>query len=493
MSVTRVLLQLGLATVIRASVALGAPAGDLSKEPSPTSCGYRAKWTIIYYSNGDNDLEADIRTDLYEAALEGSSPLPEGPPAGTIDRHILMLLDTKVHYSDAQTFSIRVEKRLPSEDWDGESIEKLAGKVVRLSEKNMAEGGTLRTYLTQALECYPADKVALIINGHGSGVRAHERRTRVANDLRTRAFGVDLNSPEPPSVEADVLYVAEAVGAIRAALAQVGRDQLDLVGLDTCLMSTIEVGYAFRSVTPLLVASENTEGTAGWDHSRWLRMLESQPDATARDLARAITTTYEAGIVGTSAAVRNGLIKRRTLVATSLPPRSGRCLHNGVASVVESINTLGAQVVRRRDHDFLITALREARGQCLSFGPASNSELNVDLGCVMDALRLTLENRNEEYRTVLDYVENISSSLLCMVDVESSSLGPDIGGPPAIGLSIFLPKHYSSAIDSDIYRDRHILNEQELDGHVKFPMPFFQTAIDWADLLGDSRLFSDYH
>jgi hypothetical protein len=475
-----------LAAVFSALPALAAS----SEEPHsrhPTFCGQKAEWTIVYYSNGDNDLENDLITDLYEAAAVGSTPL-SAAPTGKIDRHIVMLLDTRQRYVPSgsnQTFSIRVESTERVERWERKSLEALAGNVARLPEKNMADGETLRDYLADTLECYPSDKVALIINGHGSGVRAGVGR-RVPTG--SRAFGVDLNPPpvapaNGPPPDADVLFVAEAVGAIRNALARVHRSQLDLIGLDACLMSTIEVGYAFRTVTPLLVASENTEETSGWNHELWLTWLKGNPKASPLEVAHEITATYERALPGPAAFTR-------TLAATVLAEGSGSCLRLDVAGVAETLNKIGAAIVRSPE-DELASALMSARGACRSFGPQSNSELTADLHCVMSGLQKQLETRRleQKYPNILTLIETIHKSLDCAV--QSKSLGDDILGQPSAGISVFLPSNLDSAQDSEVWRDRAQQSEEPTsDGFKKYPMPFFVTASDWAQLLGDARVMN---
>jgi hypothetical protein len=67
---------------------------------------------------------------------------------------------------------------------------------------------------------------------------------------------------------------------------------LALLGMDACLMSTLEVAYEMRSLTEAVVGSEELEPGAGWKYDAILRALAGNPDMTGRDLGSAVVQTY---------------------------------------------------------------------------------------------------------------------------------------------------------------------------------------------------------
>jgi hypothetical protein len=72
---------------------------------------------------------------------------------------------------------------------------------------------------------------------------------------------------------------------------------LDLLGMDACLMSNLEVAYQARSYVKYIVASEENEPNDGWPYDRVLRTLAEQPDTPTAELAARIVHQYVASYV----------------------------------------------------------------------------------------------------------------------------------------------------------------------------------------------------
>src|SRR5439155_17347925 len=68
--------------------------------------------------------------------------------------------------------------------------------------------------------------------------------------------------------------------------------KLDLLGMDACLMSMIEIGYQLRDHVALTVGSEETEPGDGWPYNAILRDLAKKPQMSARDLSSLIVRRY---------------------------------------------------------------------------------------------------------------------------------------------------------------------------------------------------------
>ena len=68
---------------------------------------------------------------------------------------------------------------------------------------------------------------------------------------------------------------------------------VDIVGMDACLMAMLEVGYQIKDSVNVLVASQQTEPGEGWAYSGFLKPLSANPAAFgAFDLATAIVGAY---------------------------------------------------------------------------------------------------------------------------------------------------------------------------------------------------------
>jgi hypothetical protein len=67
---------------------------------------------------------------------------------------------------------------------------------------------------------------------------------------------------------------------------------LDLLGMDACLMATLEVAYQVRQHVRYLVASEELVPGYSWPYDAILGALRVTPDMPARDLARLVVQRY---------------------------------------------------------------------------------------------------------------------------------------------------------------------------------------------------------
>jgi hypothetical protein len=81
----------------------------------------------------------------------------------------------------------------------------------------------------------------------------------------------------------------DALAQIRA---QTGIDQFELIGMDACLMSHIEVYGALMPHARYAVASQETEPALGWAYTSFLGALVQNPEMTGADLGRAIVDSY---------------------------------------------------------------------------------------------------------------------------------------------------------------------------------------------------------
>src|SRR5262249_31403284 len=67
---------------------------------------------------------------------------------------------------------------------------------------------------------------------------------------------------------------------------------VDILGLDACLMTMLEVAYQLRDHVRVLVGSEEVEPGEGWPHAAILGDLTARPAMTPRELAITIVRRY---------------------------------------------------------------------------------------------------------------------------------------------------------------------------------------------------------
>ncbi|MBK8985776.1 MAG: hypothetical protein IPM39_06790 [Chloroflexi bacterium] len=254
------------------SFAEGATTNNEPFLPPPASTAGQT-WLVMLYADADDKiLEQDIFLDLNEAERAGST-----------DRvHIVAQLDRfkKGFQGDGDWTSARRYYITQDDDLNRINSEMMAD----LGEVNMADGRTLIDFATWAMQTYPADKYVLILSDHGMGWPGgwSDPAPGAAGDSRI------------PLAEAigDQLYlmeIDEALGEIRR---QTGVDQFELIGMDACLMSHIEVFSALAPHARYAVASQEVEPALGWAYTSFLSDLTSNPDMTGADLGRQIVASY---------------------------------------------------------------------------------------------------------------------------------------------------------------------------------------------------------
>jgi hypothetical protein len=82
----------------------------------------------------------------------------------------------------------------------------------------------------------------------------------------------------------DFLSNAGLKSALRIATERIGQ-KIDILGMDSCNMNMIEIGYELRESVNFLVASQDEIPDASWPYDRILQKLTSQPDISPQGLA----------------------------------------------------------------------------------------------------------------------------------------------------------------------------------------------------------------
>ncbi len=197
-------------------------------------------WLVMLYQDADDKvLEQDIFIDLNEAEKVGSS-----------DRvHIVAQVDRYRGGFEGDGSWSDTRRYYVTQDDDLNTVH--SEEVANLGEVNMADGQTLVDFVTWAVQTYPAKKYALILSDHGmgwpggwsdpSGWAACDRSIPLAAAL------------------GDQIYLMELDQALEQALSQTGIEKFELIGMDACLMSHLEVLSALAAARSLCVASQETE------------------------------------------------------------------------------------------------------------------------------------------------------------------------------------------------------------------------------------------
>ncbi len=197
-------------------------------------------WTLLLYIAADNNLESNGVDDINE--LEAGFP-EEGV-------EIIVFIDraegydeTNGDWKDARIFRIR-------KDDDRENIR--SEQLAYLGETNTGNPKVLENFLKESMRCFPARYTGLIMWDHGNGWS-----------------GMAHDNTAPSSVDGhDLLELPELSSALENALSATdGRDKLDLIGFDMCLMAQIEVAEAVANHAEVMLASQAVEDVDGWPYN----------------------------------------------------------------------------------------------------------------------------------------------------------------------------------------------------------------------------------
>jgi hypothetical protein len=253
----------------------------------------KAKWTILTYIAAHNNLDAMGTRSLEQIIQVGST--------SQVMHGVLY---------DGPNGAVRYIIGGP-------------GKVLSEGHNSWYDSGDPHELIKAAkwlYQQYPAERYALVLWSHGSGWQPEEMHmvaTQARNNdqiakaellERSAAPGsramfrtslariLRVNEPTERAIlfddgsghSLDTLELEDVMCQIQAVIGQ----PIDLLGMDACLMATLEVAYQVsRSVRCLAASQEPVPGTS-WPYDQIYGELRSKPDCTARQLAVLIVKQY---------------------------------------------------------------------------------------------------------------------------------------------------------------------------------------------------------
>ena len=223
------------------------------------------EWTVMVYLDADNDLESAGINDINEMEMVGSSP----------DINIVVQADRIPNYNSSNNDWTTTRRYYITQDSNPMQINSQLKS--ELGELNMGDPQTLVDFASWAVTEYPAKKYLLVIWNHGGGFRSPAYTTKdIAWD--DTSGGDRITMPE----------LEDALSAISV---QIGKN-IDIVGMDACLMAMAEVAYQIKDCADILVASEESEPGDGWPFDTILAELIANPTMSSTQLAADIVDKY---------------------------------------------------------------------------------------------------------------------------------------------------------------------------------------------------------
>ncbi len=232
------------------------------------------KWLVMMYQDADDQvLEQDIYLDLNEAEKVGSSD--QVTIVSQIDRF------RGGFQADGNWTSTR--RYLITQDFDLNSVN--SEVVEDLGEVNMADGDALIDFVNWAVQSYQADRYVLILSDHGMGWPGGWSDPAPGGSDSSKA-------PLASQLGGDNLFLSELDDSLAYLQNNNIVEKFDIIGLDACLMSQMEVYAALQPYAEFAVASEETEPGLGWAYAGFLDELVQNPDMSSEQLATHIVDSY---------------------------------------------------------------------------------------------------------------------------------------------------------------------------------------------------------
>jgi hypothetical protein len=242
----------------------------------------KKKWTVMVYLNAANNLEPFGIEDMNEMESVGSTrdvnivvECARFRGKQAVKPNSAYLSNPFSDFSGAFYFGLdstpATRRYYILKDSDKVRVQSVL--LENVGETDAGRPEPLADFGKWAVEKYPAEHYALVIWNHGGGWSG------VSSDDNTH-HGMDL-----PDVRWALEKICEKTKSQ-------GKDKIDLVDFDACLMATIEVAYELAETTDFLVASQETEPGAGMQYTDYLKWITTYPESPSSSFAKNLVETY---------------------------------------------------------------------------------------------------------------------------------------------------------------------------------------------------------
>ncbi len=232
-----------------------------------------AKWNVMVYMAGFNNLTTFATKDLQEMRKVGSTK------------------DVKL-----TAFIKRLEQQSAHHIVVGKNGQGEVREAV--GDIDSGDPQTMLDFVRWAAKTAPAEKYALIVWNHGSGfdvldvdqLYAQPKSlfpTVVAEVTGERAIASD----DGTNHSLDTIELNRVAKKVHE---EVIKKPLEVLGMDACLMSNLEVAYEVEKHAKVVVGSEELEPGDGWPYTKILQDLNKNPDMDGAKLGEVIVDRYVA-------------------------------------------------------------------------------------------------------------------------------------------------------------------------------------------------------
>ncbi len=206
--------------------------------------------TVLVYMNG-----SDLESEAGEATSDIAEMLESG--IGTNANVVIETLGTRKW----QDFGIASDhsQRYVLKQGKLELVDDSLGQL------DTTDPNTLADFIRWGTENYPADRYMLLLWDHGAGP--------------VYGFGYDEFQDD---------YAALTLDEMKQALDANPGVHFDMIGMDCCIMGSLETCVALQPYCDYMVLSEDFEPGIGWSYKNWMGILEKNPGIGMVELGKVI-------------------------------------------------------------------------------------------------------------------------------------------------------------------------------------------------------------
>lgn len=243
----------------------------------------RKEWTLLVFMAGDNNLDREGERDL-----EQIKSVDVGDHA-----YVAVQFDRAEAGRRTRRYLLRHGSSLVSDVVDF------------FDETNTGDPAVLEDFLLWGIREFPSKHLMVVIWNHGGGVDDTDHfatdapqglrrglRSAVVPPRRRALFASGGRRKIAVDDEArDFLDNRELKKVLTTVSQRLGRP-IDILGMDACLMSMVEVAWQIRGTVDLMVGSQDNEPGHGWPYDAILRELAADPSMTPKQLAAKLVSCY---------------------------------------------------------------------------------------------------------------------------------------------------------------------------------------------------------
>ncbi len=214
--------------------------------------------TVLVYMNG---------SDLESAAGEASSDISEMLKSGIGNNANVIIQTMGTQQWQDHNIASDHTQRFAVKNGELSLVDDTLGQLDTTDPK------TLSDFIRWGVDNYPAERYMLVLWNHGAGP--------------VYGFGYDEWQGD---------YAALTLNEMQQALKENSDVHFDFIGMDCCIMSSLETYHVLQPFCDYAILSEDFEPGVGWSYANWMRMLENDPTTDTVTLGKTVVDDMIAAV-----------------------------------------------------------------------------------------------------------------------------------------------------------------------------------------------------